>query len=83
MSSVKLDGEKYVQTKVEDPESCEGYTVLDAVGQSVGHAKKVFVNDFAEVEYVQVKTGLFGRKPILLPVEMVSVDDEKQTLSLR
>jgi hypothetical protein len=32
---------------------------------------------------VQIKTGLLGRKPILIPAEMVSVDDEKRTLALR
>jgi hypothetical protein len=83
MSNVKLEGEEYVRAKVEAPDSCEGYEVLDAVGATVGRAKKVFVNDRDEVEYIHVKTGLFGRKPILLPVEMVSVDDERRTLSLR
>lgn len=83
MSGVKLEGEEYVRAKVGDPDSCEGYKVLDAVGSTVGLAKRVFVNDRGEVEYIHVKTGLFGRKPILLPVEMVSVDDERRILSLR
>ncbi len=83
MDNTKLESEKSFRARIEDPASCEGYTVLDAVGRSVGRAKSVFVNDFDEIEYVQIKTGLFGRKPILIPVEMASVDDEKRTLSLR
>lgn len=83
MGNVKLESEGGVRAKIKDPESCEGYTVLDAVGRSVGRAKCVFVNDFDEIEYVQIKTGLLGRKPILIPVEMASVDDEKKTLALR
>lgn len=83
VSNVKLESEGSVRAKVEDPKSCEGYTVLDAVGNPVGRAKSVFVNDFDEIEYMQIKTGLLGRKPILIPAEMVSVDDEKRTLALR
>lgn len=82
MGNVKLESEESVRARIEDPKSCEGYTVLDAVGQSVGRAKSVFVNDFDEVEYVQTKTGFLGRKRIVIPVEMTSVNDERRTLSL-
>ncbi len=83
MGNVKLESEGGVRVRIEDPKSCEGYAVLDAVGQKVGRAKCIFVNDFDEIEYAQTKTGLLGRKPILIPVEMASVDDEKRTPSLR
>lgn len=83
MNDTKLEHEGRLREKVEDPKSCEGHLVLDAVGNPVGRAEKIFVNDFDEIEYVRVKTGLFGRKPILIPVEMASVDDEKRTLALR
>lgn len=81
MNNTKL--ESGVRARIEDPKACEGYTVLDAVGEKVGRAKSVFVNDFDEIEYVQIKTGIPGKKPILIPVEMVSVDEERKTLALR
>lgn len=83
MRSASLEREEFIRVRLEEPEACEGYEILDAVGRNVGRAEKVFVNDHAEVEHVQVKTGLLGWKPLLLPVEMLSIDDEKRTLSLR
>lgn len=81
--NTSLAGEEYVRAKIEAPEACEGYMVLDAVGEKVGRAERIFINNHDEVEYIQIKAGLLWKKPILLPVEMVSVDDEKKTLALR
>lgn len=83
MSDASLVGEEYVRAKISVPEACEGYMVLDAVGEKVGKVEKVFLNGHDEVEYIKIKAGLLWKKPILLPVEMVSVDDEKKTLALR
>jgi hypothetical protein len=81
MSGLKIESEDAL--RIEDPASREGYEVLDAVGGKIGRAESIFVNERYEIEYVRVKAGLLGRKKLLLPVEMVAVDDEKQTLSLR
>ena len=68
--------------RIEAPEECVGYEILDPLGQKVGSVEKVFVNGDCEPEYVRVKTGWFGRKPILIPVRFVAVDKERRTLRL-
>lgn len=82
MENVKFGSEETLRERIETPEACKGYEVLDAVGISVGKAAGIFVNDFDEIEYIKIKPGIL-RKEILIPVEMVSVDDEKKTLALR
>ena len=66
------------------PEKCIGYTLCDAVGEKIGTVEKLFINDHGVPEYINVKLpGLFGSKKLLLPVESLTVDERKRTLTLR
>jgi hypothetical protein len=60
-----------------------GYAVYDPLGQKIGRAEKVFVNWNKECEYVRVRIGLFGRKSVLIPVQLAEVDDERRILVLK
>lgn len=68
--------------RVENPSKCRGYAILDAEGKKFGEAREVFANPSGKPEYIRVKI-LRGLKSALLPVEMVEVDDEHRTISLR
>ena len=65
------------------PEKAVGYRVCDPLGQRIGAAEEIFVNEDMEPQYVWVKVGLFGTKSILIPVVSVSVDEERQTITLQ
>jgi hypothetical protein len=68
----------------EAPEECAGYRLCDPLDQRIGTVKELFVNADGDPEYyIRVKMGLFGLKTVLLPVQMVAVDDERRTLVLR
>lgn len=67
----------------EAPEKLVGYRVCDPLDKKVGIAEEFFVNGGGEPEYVRVKVGLFGLRSVLLPVQSVAVDAERQTLVLR
>jgi PRC-barrel domain len=60
-----------------------GYKVCDPRGQKIGRAEKVFLNGSGEPEYIRVKTGLFGYKTVLLPVQAAAVDEERRALVLQ
>ena len=64
-------------------EECAGYVVCDPRRQKIGRAEKLFLNGSGEPEYIRVKTGLFGFKRILIPVQTVAVDVERRTLVLQ
>lgn len=68
--------------RLETPESCRGYEVLDPLGQKVGRVETVFVNVNGEPEYLRVKVGRLRRRSLLLPVQFVAVDRERRTLTL-
>jgi hypothetical protein len=60
-----------------------GYKVCDPRGQKIGRAEKLFLNGSDEPEYIRVKTGLFGFKTVLIPVQTVTVDEERRALVLQ
>jgi PRC-barrel domain len=64
-------------------EECAGYAVCDPRRQKIGRAESVFLNGSGEPEYIRVKTGLFGFKKVLIPVQTVAVDEERRTLVLQ
>ena len=68
--------------KVEAPERCIGDGVYDLLGQKIGSAEKHFVNESHEPEYIRVRMGLFALKSVLIPVGVVAMDEEHQTLAL-
>ena len=59
-----------------------GYALHDPEGREIGKIEKLLVNGRGEPEYVAVKTGLFERRTVLIPVESVSVDGGQQALIL-
>jgi hypothetical protein len=65
------------------PEDYIGYRLCDPLDQRIGTVERLFVNGDGEPEYIRVRTGVFGSKAILIPVQMVAVDDERRTLVLR
>jgi hypothetical protein len=67
----------------ETPEDYVGYRLCDPLDKRIGTVERLFVNGDGEPEYIRVKTGVFGLKVVLIPVQMVAVDDERQTLVLR
>ena len=68
---------------LEVPELYAGYEVRDPLDEKVGTVECVFFNGAAEPEYIRTRTGLIGRKRVLLPVQLVAVDDERRALLLR
>jgi hypothetical protein len=64
------------------PEEGVGYRVCDPLGQKIGEAEEIFVNEDMEPQYVRVKVGLFGMKSVLIPVVNVSVDEENSAITL-
>ena len=67
----------------EVPGQYAGYEVRDPLDEKVGTVDCVFFNGAAEPEYIRTKTGFFGTKRVLLPVQLVAIDDERRVLSLR
>jgi hypothetical protein len=65
------------------PEEGVGYRVCDPLGQEIGVAEEIFVNEDMEPQYVRVKVGLFGTKSVLIPVVSVSVDEERRAITLQ
>ena len=53
------------------------------MGQRIGAAEEIFVNEDMEPQYFRVKVGLLGRKSVLIPVVSVSVDEERRTITLQ
>jgi PRC-barrel domain len=69
--------------RLQAPEEAVGYRVCDPLGQKIGEAEEIFVNEDMEPQYVRVKVGLFGTKSVLIPVVSVSVDEERQAITLQ
>jgi hypothetical protein len=69
-------------SRLPTPGECEGYEVLDPLGQKIGTADELFVNANDEPEYVRIRMGFLGLKYVLLPVEIVAVDKQRRTLVL-
>lgn len=66
------------------PEELEGYELHDPLGQKIGKVEEVFSNGDGEPEYIRVRIGgIFDRRSILLPVEIVALDEGRRTLVLR
>ena len=62
---------------------CEGYTLLDPLGQRLGRVERVFCNRGGEPQYVRIRTGLLGQKLALIPVMGLAVDSGRRDLTLR
>jgi hypothetical protein len=60
-----------------------GYAVYDPVGQKIGTAERVFVNPIGEPAYIRVRTGFFGTRVVLIPVQFVETDETTKSLVLK
>lgn len=69
--------------RFELPEQYIGYALCDPRGREIGRVKRLFLNDYDEPEYIEVKTGLFGRTVVLIPVTGVALNEQKKTLVLQ
>jgi hypothetical protein len=68
--------------RFEAPKQCAGYWVRDPRGRKIGRLKRLFLNGSGGAECAEVRVGLFGLKTILIPLQIVSVDAERQFLVL-
>ncbi|HEV2743575.1 MAG TPA: hypothetical protein VGV91_10490 [Rubrobacter sp.] len=62
---------------------CEGYTLLDPLGQALGRVERMFGNRAGEPQYVGIRAGLFGKRLVLIPVMDVAIDSGHMTITLR
>lgn len=76
------DREKF-SDRLESPEAYVGYRLCDPQGQDIGPVKRLFVNDYDEPEYIEVKMGFLGRKVVLIPITGVALNEQKKTLVLQ
>lgn len=82
MAYTVQDGKKLTD-RFDSPEACLGYGLCDPRGHEIGRVKKLYLNDYDEPEYIEVKMGLFGRKVVLIPVTGVALNEGKKILVLQ
>jgi hypothetical protein len=63
--------------------SCEGYWLLDPLGQRLGRIERIFCNLDGDPRYVRIRTGFLGRRLALIPVADVAVDHGGRSITLR
>jgi hypothetical protein len=64
----------------------EEYTdfwLCDPQEKRIGTVEELFVNVSGEPEYIRVSTGFFGFRSILLPVQDITVDEQRRILVLQ
>jgi sporulation protein YlmC with PRC-barrel domain len=60
-----------------------GSRVYDLHGEKIGTVGDLFVDDLNDqLEYVSVKTGFFDLRSILVPTDIVWIDDERQLIEV-
>ena len=62
---------------------CEGYALLDPLGQPLGRVERIFCNRDGEPQYVRIRAGLFGKRLVLIPVMDVAIDHGHRAITLR
>jgi PRC-barrel domain len=60
------------------PKGHTGYAVYDPGGQKIGTAERVMVNPDGEPAYIRVRTGYFGTRVVLIPVQFVETDETRK-----
>ena len=84
MPDAGLDERSHASTaRWADATRCAGYAVYDPVGEKIGRAEQVFVNQDGEPVYVRVRIGLLFTRTVLIPVQLVETYDEIETLVLK
>ncbi len=64
------------------PEKYVGYKVRDPEGRRIGSVKELSTNMYGEPEHIRIWVGLFKLRSVLIPVELVAVDEKRRTLIL-
>jgi uncharacterized protein (TIGR02271 family) len=59
-----------------------GYQVYDQHYEKIGKVDDLFVNERDQPEYIGMKTGLLGTKSVLIPMELVRVNDRRQLVEV-
>jgi uncharacterized protein (TIGR02271 family) len=67
-------------TAVEDRYA--GYTVYDHDGDKIGKVDDLFVDENDQPEYIGVKMGFFGTSSTLIPMDLVTADEQSQSLTV-
>jgi hypothetical protein len=67
----------------ERSEGYEGYRVIDPEGSKVGTVKELFKSADDGLDYVEIKLGFLGLQSVLIPVDLVAIDNERRALLLR
>jgi uncharacterized protein (TIGR02271 family) len=67
-------------TAVEDQYA--GYTVYDRDGDKVGKVDDLFVDESDQPEYIGVKMGFFGIRSTLIPMDIVTVDEQNESMTV-
>ena len=67
-------------TSIED--RFAGYTVYDQSGEKIGKVDDLFVDENDQPEYIGVKMGFFGTSSTLIPMDVVTADDQNQSLTV-
>ena len=62
---------------------CEGYALLDPLGQTLGRVERIFCNCAGEPQYVRIRAGFLGKRLVLIPVMDVAVDHGHRAITLR
>jgi uncharacterized protein (TIGR02271 family) len=58
------------------------YGIYDQYGEKIGLLSDLFVDENDEPEYVGVEPGLPGNRSVLVPVEVISVDDRLRRMAV-
>jgi len=58
-----------------------GYTVYDRDNDKIGKVDDLFLDESDQPEYIGVKMGFLGTKSTLLPMDLVTIDEERQTMT--
>lgn len=64
------------------PNECVGFELYDPLGKKIGRVEEMFVNAQEEPEYLRARIGVFGVKSVLLPIEMLVVNETQRTVTL-
>jgi hypothetical protein len=62
---------------------CAGYELQDPLGRRVGLVEQIFADSVGIPKCVAVRQGFFKRRPLLIPVRAIAVNDERRTVVLR
>ena len=83
MARTAMEHRRRVGRVLEAPERAHGVQRTRPAGpEGRTRVERIFVNGDGQPEYVRVTKGRHVQKSILLPVQFVSLDPERRTLTL-